>query len=224
MKAHLEKVHKGLRWECPICSELQVSKHSHERHYKNKHAGEAPLNADENMRYPNVIDRMPEKTKDKVIKGLKEKNEMLESSVKNIRKTLLAKMKENMDLKMRLELDIEEEKREYNILLEGIENESSEFHSENVKENEERDSENSDEEEKEHIANETIEENESLSDDDDDDDGKRKDPLNTSEESSNENFDEEKNEKNCESTAKYPGTNSDSHDTNDDPEESSSGL
>lgn len=95
LKVHVEKVHKGLRWKCPICSKLQVSKHSHERHYEKNHSRGAPLNADANMRYPNVFDRMPEKTKDEQIKSLTEENRYLETLVKNFRERLLQKMKEN---------------------------------------------------------------------------------------------------------------------------------
>lgn len=148
LNAHVEKVHRGLRWRCPICHEDQVSKFSHERHYKISHPDETLSNPDENMRYSGVYDYLPQKAKDSVIKKLKTRNSILEGMLQTTRKKLLDKMKENMDLKARLGLDIEAEKIEYNAMIEPNDIESSDNKSE---------SENNRNEENEDVDEETFE-------------------------------------------------------------------
>lgn len=125
LKAHVLKEHKGLRWRCPICHEEQVSKYSHERHYKTSHPGVTLTNPDSNMRYSGILDFMPEKAKDSVISDLKKMNTVLEALYQSMRKKLLGKMKENMHLKAKLGLDIEAEKSEYNSLIGPNDTESS---------------------------------------------------------------------------------------------------
>lgn len=95
------------------------------RDYNSKHPDGAPLNADANQRYPNFFDRMPEITKEAVIKDLKVKNNVLETLVKDYRERLLKTIGENIKLKSRFNLDAETEKSQYNSLLQEIESENS---------------------------------------------------------------------------------------------------
>lgn len=117
LNTHIEKVHKGLRWRCHICGKHQVSKHSHLRHYNSLHNNELPANINANQRYADTFIDMPEKAKDSIIQELKEQFKVQQVLVKSYRKKLLARLKENIDLKSRLELDCEHDKLEYNTLL-----------------------------------------------------------------------------------------------------------
>lgn len=131
-QAHIEKDHKGLRWLCAICDKEQVSKHSHLRHYKKCHPGEALVDADANMRYVDGPDQLPEKAKDSVIYNLQEQNKILKTLAMNFRERLLNKIKEIIELKASSGLDIETEKNEYNTLNGAVlsDNENSEISNE----------------------------------------------------------------------------------------------
>lgn len=127
----MAKVHRGLRWICPICKDQQVSKHSHIRHYNAMHQDKTPLNPDENMRYMGVFVDLPEIAKDAIIQSLKEKNQVFEVLAKDFRKRLLQKLKENINLKAQLGLNAELEQLEYNNLIGGEKDEESEHSVEN---------------------------------------------------------------------------------------------
>lgn len=124
LNAHIEKKHKGLRWICPVCGDQQVSKHSHIRHYETMHPNEPSVNADANARYIGSFIEYPEKTKDFVIKDLRDKNEVLTTMVKDFRKRLLTKLKEIINLKAKSGLDAATEKNEFNSLNGGAESQS----------------------------------------------------------------------------------------------------
>lgn len=105
LNAHIEKVHKGLRWSCHICGKHQVTKHSHLRHYRSQHNNELPVNIDANQRYANSMIDMPEKAKNSIIKELNNQIKAQKVLLKSFRKRLLIKLKENIELKARLNLN-----------------------------------------------------------------------------------------------------------------------
>lgn len=164
LKAHIQKEHKGLRWRCPICHEEQVSKFSHERHFKTSHPDETLANPVANMRYSGILDFLPEKAKDSMIADLKKRNTVLEALFQSIRKRLLSKMKENMDLKAKLGFNIEAEKTEYNSMIVSSDTESGNDSNEDLpqefktSESESREKEESDDDDEEEIDDDDDEE------------------------------------------------------------------
>lgn len=115
VNAHIKKEHEGLRWVCPICRKTQVSRHSHVRHLSSKHKEIEHTNPDANARY--MDDTLPEAAKDATISNLKERNQVLEVSVKHFRTRLMEKLNENINLKAKLGLDAESDKLEFNNLV-----------------------------------------------------------------------------------------------------------
>lgn len=128
VNAHIQKDHKGLRWVCPICNQAQVTRYSHKRHLKAKHADVTNINPDSNARF--MDDILPEAAKDAIIANLKERIQSLEVLAKHFRSRLLNKLNENITLKAQLGLETESDKLEYNNLI-GAESESSENSVEN---------------------------------------------------------------------------------------------
>lgn len=119
VNAHIEKVHKQLRWECPICEKKQVSRYSHIRHYKACHKGETSIDPEENARYSDdhFDEDLPEKAKVAIVEKLKDKNQALEILANEFRERLLNKLEENINLKARLGINAEMEKLEFNNLI-----------------------------------------------------------------------------------------------------------
>lgn len=118
LNTHIQKVHKGLRWKCHICGERQVSKHSHIRHYQSKHPNQLPDNINVNQRYASSSIDMPSSAKDEIIEGLQKKVEVQEKLLKSFHNRLTDKLEEIIHLKCRLGINCEDEKVEYNTLLE----------------------------------------------------------------------------------------------------------
>lgn len=64
LTAHVNKVHKGLRWACPLCKEEQVSYYSHKRHFQLNHPSEPVPTRHENKELiSGNLDQPPEALK-----------------------------------------------------------------------------------------------------------------------------------------------------------------
>lgn len=111
LSSHIESAHKGKRWICNLCGDDQASKFSHIRHFQTKHPDEPAPNTDGNEFYLLERVEMTEKSKAILIRSLANTIKAKDEELKIYKENYLNVLKENIVLKERLGLNVDNEKK-----------------------------------------------------------------------------------------------------------------